>query len=214
VQRLILIRHGQTESNVLGLLDTEEPGAVLTPLGEQQAAALPGRLAGERIERIVASPLARTRATAAPLAAAAGLEVLLDAGLREVRAGSLELRADRDAHRTYLETAFAWAGGDRSARVPGGQEDGADFFARYDEAVEAALTGVETAVAVSHGASIRTWATVRAGNLAPDYGAVHGLPNTGIVVLERDGGLWRAVEWQGERFGDADADPTGAPRPQ
>jgi probable phosphoglycerate mutase len=211
VQRLVLIRHGQTESNVLGLLDTEEPGAALTALGRQQAEAQPDRLAGERIDRIVASPLTRTRATAAPLAAALRLEVRLDLGLREVRAGSLELRADRDAHRTYLGTAFAWAAGDLQARVPGGQEDGVHFFARFDAAVEAALADVGTAVVVSHGASIRTWATVRAANIAADYGAEHGLPNTGIVVLERDAGTWRAVEWQGERFSDADADPTGAP---
>jgi len=38
--RLILIRHGQTVSNVGGLLDTAHPGADLTPLGRQQAGSL------------------------------------------------------------------------------------------------------------------------------------------------------------------------------
>ncbi|POC80683.1 histidine phosphatase family protein, partial [Vibrio vulnificus] len=38
--RLILIRHGQTESNVHRLLDTAMPGPGLTELGQQQAAGL------------------------------------------------------------------------------------------------------------------------------------------------------------------------------
>ena len=44
--RLILILHGQTTSNVDGLLDTDEPGAGLTGLGFVQAAGLPDALGG------------------------------------------------------------------------------------------------------------------------------------------------------------------------
>ena len=40
--RLLLIRHGQTPSNLKHLLDTEAPGPTLTPLGQEQA---PARLA-------------------------------------------------------------------------------------------------------------------------------------------------------------------------
>jgi release factor glutamine methyltransferase len=43
--RLLLIRHGQTPSNVLGLLDTAPPGPGLTDLGVEQAAA-PAHLRG------------------------------------------------------------------------------------------------------------------------------------------------------------------------
>ena len=48
--RLILIRHGQTNSNVDGLIDTDEPGTGLTGLGFVQAAALPDSLGGESID--------------------------------------------------------------------------------------------------------------------------------------------------------------------
>ena len=156
--RLILVPHGQTPSNVEGLLDTGMPGPGLTALGREQADALVDVLAAERIDRIVASPLARTVQTAAPLAAARGLEVPTDVGLREVLAGAIEMRADREAHLTYLDTVFAWAAGDLDAEMPGRPESGADFLARYDAAVEAALAGVGSAVCVSHGAAIRAWA--------------------------------------------------------
>ncbi|MFD1721329.1 histidine phosphatase family protein [Amnibacterium endophyticum] len=209
--RLILVRHGQSESNVAALLDSAEPGAPLSALGRQQAAELPARFAEERIERVVASPLARTVATARPLADALGLPLPVDAGLREVLSGDLEMRGDRDAHLAYLDPVFRWMAGDLAARVPGSPEDGRDFLARYDRAVEAAVQGAVGAVVLaSHGAAIRAWAGIRAANLPDDHGRERGLPNTGVVVLEGAPGAWRATEWQGERFTDVDDDPTGA----
>ena len=43
--RLTLVRHGQTPSNVLGLLDTAPPGPGLTDLGQLQAASVRTRAA-------------------------------------------------------------------------------------------------------------------------------------------------------------------------
>jgi broad specificity phosphatase PhoE len=212
--RLILVRHGQTRSNVQGLLDTAFPGPGLTDLGREQAAALIGVLAEERIDRIVASPLARTVETATPLATARGLPLGEDGGLREILAGDLEMLADHASHMTYLGTVFAWADGDLAAEMPGRPETGEAFLARYDGAVEAALDGVGTAVCVSHGAAIRAWACSRAVNVDGGYGAEHGLPNTGVVILERDGrGPWRVDAWLGRRMAPTESDPTGSPLP-
>ena len=212
--RLILVRHGQTRSNVHGLLDTAAPGVDLTVLGQEQAAALIEALAGERIDRVVASPLARTVQTATPIAEERGLVLGTDAGLREVIAGDLELRADRDSHLTYLDTVFAWARGDLTPALPGSPETGTSFFDRYDRAVEAAVADVGTALLVSHGAAIRTWAASRAVNVTGEFGAEHGLPNTGVVVLERAGaGPWVAERWTDRRLEAPDSDPTGSAVP-
>ncbi|MBW4042652.1 MAG: histidine phosphatase family protein [Acidobacteria bacterium] len=212
--RLILVRHGQTRSNVHGLLDTAAPGADLTAIGREQAVGVISVLAGERIDRVVASPLARTVQTATPIAEERGLDLGIHAGLREVLAGELELRADREAHQTYLRTVFAWASGDLSATMPGRPETGTGFFERYDAAVEAALDGVETALCVSHGAAIRTWSAARGVNVDGGFGAEHGLPNTGVVILDRDGtGSWRVDTWTDRRFPAPDSDPTGSAVP-
>jgi broad specificity phosphatase PhoE len=119
--RLLLIRHGQTPSNLKHLLDTEAPGPALTPLGQEQAAALPQALAAEQIDALYASTLVRTRLTAAPLAAATRLEVRVRDGIRELAAGDLEMRGDDDAAALYLATAFAWSEGDTGRRMPGGE---------------------------------------------------------------------------------------------
>ena len=66
--RLLLIRHGQTTSNVRHALDTSLPGAALTDLGWSQARAAGERLAGDGPDTplaMVSSQALRARQTAA-----------------------------------------------------------------------------------------------------------------------------------------------------
>lgn len=217
--RLLLIRHGQTPSNLKHLLDTAEPGPGLTALGEEQAAALPGALASERIDALYASTLVRTRETAAPLASATGLDVRVRPGIRELIAGDLEMRGDDEAARTYLRTAFAWSAGDVGLRMPGG-EDGVEALGRYDAVVDEAYeSGAGTVAMVSHGAAIRMWVAARADNVDVDYAARHALANTGVVILTGSPEQgWHVLLWEGGSVGplphtpDPD-DPAGAAVP-
>ena len=212
--RLILVRHGQTPSNLGGLLDTDEPGAHLTDLGRRQAEALPGALGGEAFEVLYASTLVRTQQTAAPLASAAGLEVQVRPGVREISAGELEMLGDPGSVRIYLETAFAWSAGDLDRRMPGG-EDGHEVFGRYDAVVEEVVaSGARTAVVVSHGAIIRAWCAARAANVTTGLAARHALSNTGAVVLDgtpRAG--WTALTWEGRAVGGPELDGSLADGP-
>ncbi|MFC7877581.1 histidine phosphatase family protein [Isoptericola sp. NPDC057391] len=216
--RLLLLRHGQTPSNVAGLLDTGAPGPRLTPLGEQQAAAVPAALEGRRIDALAVSTLVRTSDTAGPLAAARALRPTVLDGLREVEAGALEMSSDLADHHTYLETVFAWSRGDRSRRMPGGP-DGDAFLARFDDAVAAlASDGHEAVLAVSHGAAIRSWSGARVRGLDVEELAHTPLANTGLIEVEGDPASgWRLVDWQREPVGGEllDAvvahDPTGEP---
>ncbi|MGW7355015.1 histidine phosphatase family protein [Streptomyces sp. NPDC054784] len=67
---LILVRHGRSTANTAGLLAGWTPGVALDELGREQAAALPGRLAGVPVAATVRSPLQRCGETLAPFAAA------------------------------------------------------------------------------------------------------------------------------------------------
>ena len=70
---LAIIRHGQTEENVLGLLQGHMPGH-LTPEGIAMAEALARRLAsGEHFDALLCSDLARARHTADIIARHTGL---------------------------------------------------------------------------------------------------------------------------------------------
>lgn len=192
--RLTLIRHGQTPSNVLGLLDTGAPGPGLTELGLQQASALPRVLIDLPIDAVYVSKLVRTHATALPLATERFIDRVELPGIHEVEAGSLEMRGDDDAVRAYMSTAFAWGSGELDARMPDGP-DGHEFFGRYDADIERVVRESNHPVIVSHGAAIRIWVARSATNIEPDFTAVHHLPNAGVVELEGEPGDWRLLSW-------------------
>ncbi|MCB7136055.1 histidine phosphatase family protein [Cellulosimicrobium marinum] len=184
--RLLLVRHGQTPSNVVGLLDTALPGPGLTALGSRQAAAVPEALADRVVHGVAVSTLVRTHQTAAPLVEHLGLDPVELDGLREIDAGDLEMSGRHEDHVTYLETVFAWGARDLGRRMPGGP-DGATFLDRFDDAVaQVAGAGWETAVVVSHGAAIRSWASARAEGVDLHRMAYTPLANTGLVEVEGD----------------------------
>lgn len=198
--RLTLIRHGQTHSNVGRHLDTAAPGADLTDLGRQQAAALVDRLVDHDVDGLYVSRLVRTHQTAAPLASARGLAPVELPGLHEITAGDWEMRNDDEAMHGYLSTMRAWSVEGLHVRMPGG-EDGTGFFSRYDADVLRAATESSAPVIVSHGAAIRVWVADRAANVAHEDIAFMELHNTGVVELEGDPvDGWRLLRWQGEAW--------------
>jgi probable phosphoglycerate mutase len=194
--RLILVRHGQSPSNITRSIDTRVPGPPLTELGVQQAQAVAETLRDEPIDVIYASTMTRAQMTAAPLARVRGLEVLVRDGLREITAGELEMRNDDEAIDLYLATAFAWPAGDLTRRMPGG-ENGVEAFARFDAVVaEAAHSTRGAACMVSHGAVIRMWVAGRSDNVDAAFVAANPLQNTGVIIL--DGSLeggWHVESW-------------------
>lgn len=201
--RLVLVRHGQTPSNVAGALDTGPPGAALTDLGHRQADALVKVLGSASVHGLYASDRIRTQLTAAPLAAHHSLEVPVIPALGEISAGDLEMRTDHDAVDAYLGGLHTWMGGDLDHALPGG-ETGKQFLERYDAAIGEIAAGHgadETVVAISHGAAIRTWVALRARSDVP---APIALSNTGCVelLIEPDA-AWRVGAWTEVPLGGA-----------
>ena len=192
--RLILIRHGQTQSNVDHLLDTGHPGAPLTELGLTQAASLVERLADEPIEVMYSSDLTRARQTAEPLAAAKGLTVVQHPGLREIYAGVDDMSPDWMPYVTILDTWHT----DPENALEGG-ENWPQVQQRFEAAIAEILdSGAQVAALVSHGAALRVWIPFAAANV-PVGGARHWrLDNTDYAILEGDRDGWTLVSWADE----------------
>ena len=84
---VLLVRHGQTPTTGK-LLPGRAGGLHLSETGQAQARTVGERLkALPKVEAVYASPLERTKETAAAIAQALGLEVTLDKGLLEADIG-------------------------------------------------------------------------------------------------------------------------------
>ncbi len=134
---LIVVRHGRTAANALGLLQ----GRVDNPLdeeGQRQASAIASVLG--RVDAVVSSPLARARQTAEPL----GVEVGIDERWIELDYGEWEARPVADVP----EQTWARWRSDPGFAPPGG-ESLTDLNQRVTEACEdllAAATDRDVAV--------------------------------------------------------------------
>ena len=85
---VLLVRHGQTPTTG-SVLPGRTRGLHLADSGREQAAAVAERIApfADRVGGVYASPLERTRQTAAPIAKALGQQVRVDRGLLEADFG-------------------------------------------------------------------------------------------------------------------------------
>ena len=82
LEELYLIRHAAPDRST-GVPYHTMPGPPLTPIGQQEAVQTAYWLGGRGIERLLASPFDRTRATAEAIAAQLGLEITFAEALRE-----------------------------------------------------------------------------------------------------------------------------------
>ena len=151
---VLLVRHGQTPTTGK-LLPGRAGGLHLSETGQAQAKAVGERLAGvKKIAAIYASPLERTRETAAAISAAVGVKVTTDKGLLEVDIGDWtgqELKTVRKA--PEWKQVHAYPSG---FRFPGG-ESFLEMQTRIVSTIERlrhAHPG-ETIVAVSHADTIK-----------------------------------------------------------
>lgn len=142
---LILVRHGRTEANAAGLLlGRDDP--VLDEVGVAQAEAVAATLGGA--DRVVSSPLRRTRSTAERLA----VDVELDPRWIEVSYGEWE---GRPLGEVPVETWNRWAA-DPDFAPPGG-ESLAQLGVRVRDACEdlAPNAADDDIVVVSHVSPIK-----------------------------------------------------------
>lgn len=160
---VLLVRHGRTETTGK-VLPGREPGLHLSEEGRGQAEVVAGRIGAltRRPVAVYASPLERTRETAAPTARSLGLRTRMERGLVECDVGDWTGQA-----LSRLSKDARWAAVQRwpsSFRFPGG-ESFADLSARSNEAVHrlAAAHPGETVVAFSHADPIKAAVAAAAG---------------------------------------------------
>jgi len=189
--KLILARHGRSEGNVIKALDSRPPGMPLDDVGRAQADDLARRLAAKSVAAVYASRATRAQQTAAPVAAAHDLSVVVLDGVQEADCGELEGATDPASHERFQDVYEAWLNEEFDARLPGG-ESALEVRARFVAAVEA-VAADDPVVVVSHGAAIR----LGVGALLGEGAETRYVPNAGVVVLTGTPGRWALEHWDG-----------------
>ncbi|WP_370491828.1 histidine phosphatase family protein [Mycobacterium sp. pW045] len=197
---LTFIRHGESEANAAGIIDTTVPGPGLTEKGRAQAQEIVDQLSRNRYDGVYASSMARSQQTAAPLARELGRQVQILPGLREIDAGWFADKQNTVVNATYLLAPQAWIHGDRTAAIPG-SIDGNQFNDEFSAAVQRIYdSGDANPVAFSHSASIMAWTLMNVRNPRDELMTDHPLPNIGRVVIKGSPSTgWKLVDWDGIR---------------
>lgn len=192
LERVLLIRHGQTDWNVAGRWQGTIPIG-LNAEGRRQAQSLADHLRGRPIRTVVSSDLPRAFDTAAALAAAMGVQVQADERLREFAMGVFQGNTRSEIEARYQAEWAAFRADYWDYSIPGG-ESRRDLqnrvYAAWLDLVSVAPGPV--AALVSHGGSIR----VLLMRLFPDDELVHHthIDNTSMTTLEKIGTSWRLLE--------------------
>jgi isoleucyl-tRNA synthetase/phosphohistidine phosphatase SixA len=88
--RVTVLRHGESEGNLIPIYQGKNPGTNLTANGKDQAASTGESLSTEKVTHIYYSPLARTKQTAEIIAKKTGAILIEDDRLREIEFGEYE----------------------------------------------------------------------------------------------------------------------------
>lgn len=195
---LTFIRHGESQANKDGIIDTSVPGPSLTATGEQQADSVANRLKSNDYDGIYASEMVRTQQTAAPMSKALGEPVNVLPGLNEISAGWFNGQNMDSAAATYMVAPMDWMRGFTNFSIPG-SVTGTEFNGKFTSAVQRIYESGDTKpVAFSSAASIMLWTLLNVRNGKDSLATDHPLPNTGRVVITGnpvDG--WTLVDWDG-----------------
>jgi hypothetical protein len=213
---LDLVRHGETLSNLNGIIDTAPPGADLDPTGVSEANTVAGSIFGDlgkNIAGVFTSEEARSVETAAPLASLLHITSPLPdfSGLNEIPAGLFEGQPTTGLDGIlYLIGPLSWALGLPLVPDLGDPSiNGVTFDESFSLAVQyifdetASATGTVNDVAFSSAGSIAVWTLMNVNN--PDFSVLLNevektggfLANGGQVVIEGSPGDWTLVSYDG-----------------
>lgn len=181
---VLLVRHGRTPTTG-SVLPGRAPGLHLAPVGLEQAATVADRIFPLRPAAVYASPMERTRETAAPIARAAGLRTRTAKGLIECDFGDWTGKS-----LSSLRRRKEWAMVQHSPsifRFPGGESFSEMSQRMWDQllALVADHRG-ETIVAVSHADPIKAAIAMAMGSHLDEFQRVVVSPCSVTALLFGD----------------------------
>ncbi len=185
IQKVLLIRHGETDYNREHRLQGTLP-VPLNANGKLQAEALGLYLKHYEIETIFSSPMIRARQTADIIGQALNISVQDEPRIQEIGFGKFEGLLSGDIEVQYPNEYRMWKSGDMSYSVPDG-ESRRTVQKRMAEAWNDLSNREEyqTIALVSHGSALRIIM-----RYLFHYLPTHTIVNTSVTTLVRFSDVW------------------------
>lgn len=195
IDRLILVRHGETTDNVRGIAQGWSDSE-LSPRGRKQIDLLATRVSSMGPQGLWSSTLPRAIRTAEAIGAQLGLEPSFLDDLREMHCGEWEGIPFLDVRKNQPDIYRRWAASPHEP-CPGGESyhDVQVRMVRALERVDASTDGSSsTVVLVSHGTAIRVLATALL-NVPLEVARSFAQDNAALNVFEYRNPRWILRTW-------------------
>ncbi len=191
--RIYLIRHAEAEGNLYRRVQGHYD-AMVTGRGLEQIKALEARFRDVPIDAVYSSDLYRTKTTAKAVYVPHGLPLRTDPGLREVNCGVWEDKPWGYVGREWKEQLHFF-----DTSNPNWHVEGSETFQLLRDRLTGTLTKLaaahdgQTLAVFSHGMAIRNALAALMGLSVEEGKQVPHCDNTGVSLLEYDGGKWNIV---------------------
>lgn len=192
IERVLLVRHGQTDWNVQGRWQGYEP-VPLNEKGRTQARALAGAMQGRPVGTIVSSDLSRAFETASAIGDVLGVQPRPDERWREFNMGIFQGNTRDEIMRKFPDEWRAFHSDYWDFHIPSGESRRMmqeRIYAGWQALLDSAV-GPEVVV-VSHGGSLKML-LLRLFPDLPEFEALH-LGNTSVTTLERAVHGWHLAQ--------------------
>ena len=190
---VILVRHGQSEGNLLAEFHGQY-NSDLTEKGHAQAECTAKYLDAYHIDKIYSSDIRRAHSTALHTAKHKNLDVILTEGMREIKAGKWEQMKFADISVEYPELYHVWYNDISKCRCPDG-ESVAELFERVVKTFKeiVAKNDGKTVMIATHATPIRAMFCHIDGKDVSEMQSIRWVPNASVTVVECDGNSYNVV---------------------
>ena len=192
--KLIIVRHGQSMANLNGTF-AGQVDVPLSPMGRRQAEELKDYLLSHyKIDVIYSSALSRACDTVAPTAAALGLPVIKDEGLKEIDGGEWEGLTHEEIAKKFPADFALWRDNIGLSHCTGGES----MRGLQERSITATNRIVEenkgrTVLIGTHAGFLRAMICYWRGIPLEDMKNTTWVPNASVTEVEYDGGKYKLL---------------------
>ena len=184
---VILVRHGQSEGNLLSEFHGQY-NSDLTEKGHAQAECTARFLDNYNIDKIYSSDIRRAHSTALHTAKRKNMDVILSPGMREIKAGKWEQMKFSDIAVEYPDLYNIWYNDISNCRCPDGEavyELSERVVRTFNEIV--AENDGKTVMIATHATPIRSLLCYFDSKDVSEMQNIKWVPNASVTVVECEG---------------------------